>query len=536
MNRNLPLIPLAGIAAAVLILPGTASAKDVCVGNPAGCSGTAVPASALESTLKAAETDGADDRIFLGAGTFDVKPLSYGSLEKLELIGAGAGQTRLRSSGQAPVLTLGGNAGSTVSRLTIEPAGQATSGLNLIGTRAEDVDVSVSAMPNLTAGVQLIGGASFARGSVKGTAGSTSALLVRSGAPTISDSTVVATGLGIVSGGSDTTVRGVHVQAQLGALAQLGHLTITDSLIDTRGSTNQVGVVAIAEGIAKGAAPIVDAARLTVIGSIPDGTSGGGAGAAADGADQRATLRLRDSVITGYGAPVIRQAQNGGVADVTTDRSAYGNSSFPETGDGKLTENDRLSVSPRFVDAGKGDFHLAADSPLIDAGTPGSVGDDAVDLDGRPRVSDGNADCARVNDIGAFELQGSSPSSCTPAPSEPQPSPAPPQGGGRLPAPPAEIVAPKLTKLSVTASQGSRRRVSSIAFKLSAPAKVEIRFARVGKKGKVTKLKTKVTVKGKAGLNRVRATLAPGAYKVTAVAIVAGVKSKPATKAFKVRP
>jgi hypothetical protein len=43
-----------------------------------------------------------------------------------------------------------------------------------------------------------------------------------------------------------------------------------------------------------------------------------------------------------------------------------------------------------------------------------------------------------------------------------------------------------------------------------------------------------VVVKGKTGVNRVRSTLAPGAYKVSAVASASGLKSKSLSKAFKV--
>ena len=53
------------------------------------------------------------------------------------------------------------------------------------------------------------------------------------------------------------------------------------------------------------------------------------------------------------------------------------------------------------------DFHLTAVSPLIDAGTntpaPG-VTLSAVDLDGQPRVQDGNSDGTATVDLGAYEF------------------------------------------------------------------------------------------------------------------------------------
>jgi sugar lactone lactonase YvrE len=74
---------------------------------------------------------------------------------------------------------------------------------------------------------------------------------------------------------------------------------------------------------------------------------------------------------------------------------------------------------PRFVDAANGDLRLQAGSPAIDAGDsallPADIfdldGDDdtseplPVDLNGDPRVVDGNADGSSVVDIGAYEFQ-----------------------------------------------------------------------------------------------------------------------------------
>jgi len=51
-------------------------------------------------------------------------------------------------------------------------------------------------------------------------------------------------------------------------------------------------------------------------------------------------------------------------------------------------EADGLFADPRFVDPTAGNYHLAADSPAIDAGAPGFVpGPGETDVDGGPRVS-----------------------------------------------------------------------------------------------------------------------------------------------------
>ncbi len=58
-------------------------------------------------------------------------------------------------------------------------------------------------------------------------------------------------------------------------------------------------------------------------------------------------------------------------------------------------------VDPQFVDAANGDFHLLADSPLIDAGNNDAPHLPDEDFDGRTRIQDGQVD------IGAYEYPGS---------------------------------------------------------------------------------------------------------------------------------
>ena len=63
-----------------------------------------------------------------------------------------------------------------------------------------------------------------------------------------------------------------------------------------------------------------------------------------------------------------------------------------------------IDIDPLFVDAGDGDYHLRFGSACVDAGTnspEGGLG--MVDLDGKPRVLDGDSDGAAVVDMGVYE-------------------------------------------------------------------------------------------------------------------------------------
>ena len=75
-----------------------------------------------------------------------------------------------------------------------------------------------------------------------------------------------------------------------------------------------------------------------------------------------------------------------------------------------------LSLDPLFIDPA-GNFRLQSSSPAVDAGSNSAPGLPPTDLDGNPRVVDGNGDGNAVVDLGAYELQPTiitlSPSSLT---------------------------------------------------------------------------------------------------------------------------
>ncbi len=82
----------------------------------------------------------------------------------------------------------------------------------------------------------------------------------------------------------------------------------------------------------------------------------------------------------------------------------FSNSS--ETSSGCTPGTGTLAVDPLFVNAAAGDYHLQAASPLVDAGSNAVAGLPATDIDGQPRIQDGNGDLDAVIDVGADEVPG----------------------------------------------------------------------------------------------------------------------------------
>ncbi|MGH7303685.1 MAG: right-handed parallel beta-helix repeat-containing protein [Candidatus Rokuibacteriota bacterium] len=82
----------------------------------------------------------------------------------------------------------------------------------------------------------------------------------------------------------------------------------------------------------------------------------------------------------------------------TPGGGSYGGLCVDQTG-----VNGNVSVDPAFVAPGAGDYRLQIGSPVIDAGNSAAADVPATDLDGNPRVVDGNGDTVAVVDLGAYE-------------------------------------------------------------------------------------------------------------------------------------
>jgi serine protease len=77
---------------------------------------------------------------------------------------------------------------------------------------------------------------------------------------------------------------------------------------------------------------------------------------------------------------------------------AYFNTCVNQTG-----INGNISVDPLFVNPAAGDYHLRPGSPSIDAGDNAALNLPETDIEGNPRITDGNGDGVAVVDMGAYE-------------------------------------------------------------------------------------------------------------------------------------
>jgi hypothetical protein len=69
-----------------------------------------------------------------------------------------------------------------------------------------------------------------------------------------------------------------------------------------------------------------------------------------------------------------------------------------------ITMSGNISLDPLFADPAQGDYHLQQGSPSIDSGDGLAPNLPDEDLDGHPRILDGDGDGAAIVDMGVYEF------------------------------------------------------------------------------------------------------------------------------------
>jgi hypothetical protein len=286
-----------------------------------------------------------------------------------------------------------------------------------------------------------------------------------------------------------------------------------------------IGLFALDDGKQGGT---IDATNVTVVGSDQFVTGAESVGTNAGAATH---LTIENSAIAQTTHSLSRQDANGGTASLIASHSAYDHSTVSDLGSGSIdhAQSNLDLKTPGFVDPAVDDYHLAADSPLRDAGDPSPAGGlAATDLGKNPRSVDGNGDGTAAPDIGAFEFQ---------------PPPAPPVAP-TSPTTPAPVTPPDFAP-AITSAGLTHRRFSigraprhGTAFRLTlsktATVKIAIRYAKrsAGTLKRATHQgANKIAFTGRIG----RRTLKPGRYMATITAADAsGKRSAPRTLRFTV--
>jgi hypothetical protein len=204
----------------------------------------------------------------------------------------------------------------------------------------------------------------------------------------------VSTGLG---SGSATVRRIDGVISSLAVFVSSGDLVVEDSLFVTRVGNGFVHQGATVNATADAALRLN---HVTLVGSAKTGARG----ITATANSSKVEISVRNSVLTYYDTMLLRSANAGGSATISTDYSDYHTGTPVENGPGSIVETNHMDVDPGFLSAS--DHHLRADSPLLDAGDPAGLaaGETPTDAAGAPRIADGDGNCNARRDIGAFEF------------------------------------------------------------------------------------------------------------------------------------
>ena len=410
-NRCACLLALAGLA----VLSGSASANIYCVADSACVAAGGTDENGLvQQALNAAQAHAGLDRVQIGSGAFTLAAgFSYQDASPangVQVVGSGRNLTTLTTMGNVTVLAIQGPA-STVSDLAIAmPGGNDIDGLALTGgSSATRVDVTANAAATQVAGFDLYTGGSLSDVTVTLPAGlSNVGINQRSGAGSLVVSGAVlnsTVGIQTASTGSSTYRRVVMKNTATGLTSSCGSVVLEDSSIRFKAGNAGVTGNPGPSPSCPGATDTVAVRHVTM-----DGDGAGnpiGVQALSTVAGSTNNVSVRDTTMTNV-KTALRRFTSAGTTNITTAYSnfdpATDSDSNTATGAGQITSTHQLNVSPGFVSPA--DDHLAAGSPLIDAGDPAGLaaGESALDLGGAARILDGTGNCTARQDIGAYEF------------------------------------------------------------------------------------------------------------------------------------
>jgi hypothetical protein len=414
---------LALALSALLIAAAPALADDYCV--PAPSPGCTMSFPDIQAALNQAQTHSGPDRVLIASGDFAVATggFTYSDNDPVEIRGAGQRATVLRQANPTPagqetalrVTQVGSTGRSLVAELGLV-VGDQTTGLGganealAIGKGVDATDIRVTASGAARPrGVNLGGDATLRRADIDlgySTVGSEGKIAVTTAVSTdvanVEDSSLRADTGGWAINGSTLNVRRTRVTGSREGLAATTGNIVAENVVVRLDPQAGGGGVALG-ATASGGPASIDVRHATVTGGNQFST-----GLAVNAVDATASGSLNDSIVRTPGHALWRICNPGQTSTLTADYNAFlPGATFDDTlaGSGSLNNTNRRTDGPGFVDEGAGDLRVGFGSPMVDSGNPAGPASPTTDLNGDPRVVDGNGDGTARRDLGAFEYQ-----------------------------------------------------------------------------------------------------------------------------------
>lgn len=413
MLRRLAIIAVLTAATGTTLSAPAHAVTDhvICVGNPVGACDE--HKATIPLAISAAAGNGLTNTVLVGPGTYSDGPYVLdGSAHALTLRGSGQGVTTLTAPVDAAIQTYVLAKAATVENLTI--ALQAGSSVNdralgLTGATADHVAITGIGTANAFG---IFGSDStISHTVVQLPLGTQDTGMNFNGGTTVTDSSITAdyAFTHSVANTIDKLSR-VSIRANRhGIFTDSGDVDVDDTVIDLGTAADAKGIRV--ENTNNDTDPkTVTANHVTIVGGGP-GSYGVYAYAARATALQQATVLLGNSIIRGPATDLYAVAGNDGaqggtstatIATLYSDWHSKSAVTQPHGSASIAIGAGNLDVAPGFRDPVHGNYRLAAGSPLVDRGMPGTSAL-TLDLDGHARLQDGNRDGVAVRDLGAYE-------------------------------------------------------------------------------------------------------------------------------------